>query len=718
VPIPEWLVEIIGRRLEKNPEDRFQSASEVARLLEQHLAHVQRPGEGSLPEMYAKSAASVHGSTSPSRRMWPWVAACAVMLLAVIALTSQFANRVLGPNPADESSNPSGSSRNEFALENPMVDSTDESPKDNEIMPPPPPEYGSLGWNLLSRYALTIECPTGEVIRKDGSGTLRELSPGIYRVRLLQKHPNEVLREGTIEIEAATSQHISFRWDYPVLPMPAAPEAKATLHLPTGRVHAIAFSPDGRQFVFDHDNLRLWRMDGNEWTFEGECQSHSRVITGAVFSSDGRSLVSCSEDRRVVVWSVERKEVVRSLGPFEQMSDVALSPDGNLLAVGDSHCVKTGDWRSGLLLSDFFAHWEPVKDIVFSPDGRTIATSSMDYTAKLWNMPRPTVTGGDAGPTRVFTAMQHQSIGPKMAFGHDRPLIAIAGNSYKNLTIRDLSGHSVVKLFKRHPNQFESCSFLYDDTFVTREGVGHQRHLRLWEGIDFTIGGSVPCADAMWMRTSAETSLVALGLPNSVRILDPQAPDDSHYLTPANGSPSNIAFSRCGPLAVLGTDTGAISFWDTETGKQMGESIRHGNQKILSLAFSPDGTIVASSSADGSVKFWEAATREDSTPVPSIPEKTMAIDFSPDGRYLVTAGGEIDLNDEARRFYVAKVRLWDASTRELLAEFDGHLDCVMHAEFSHDGKLLATAGRDGKVHVWDVQDLIDYGARTNGDNKQ
>ena len=98
--------------------------------------------------------------------------------------------------------------------------------------------------------------------------------------------------------------------------------------------------------------------------------------------------------------------------------------------------------------------------------------------------------------------------------------------------------------------------------------------------------------------------------------------------------------------------------------------------------------------------------------LPAISEKTMSLAFSRDGKFLVTAGGQIDFNDEARRFYVAKVRLWDPSTHELLAEFDGHLDCVMHAEFSHDGKLLATAGRDSKVHLWDIEQLLEYGRRT------
>ena len=41
--MPEWLVLIIDRLLAKSPEDRFQSASEVADLLSRYLAHLQQP---------------------------------------------------------------------------------------------------------------------------------------------------------------------------------------------------------------------------------------------------------------------------------------------------------------------------------------------------------------------------------------------------------------------------------------------------------------------------------------------------------------------------------------------------------------------------------------------------------------------------------------------------------------------------------------------------
>src|SRR5204863_6510514 len=47
--VPEWLCDIIAKLHAKKPEDRFQSAKEVAELLQQHLAHLQQPGTVPIP---------------------------------------------------------------------------------------------------------------------------------------------------------------------------------------------------------------------------------------------------------------------------------------------------------------------------------------------------------------------------------------------------------------------------------------------------------------------------------------------------------------------------------------------------------------------------------------------------------------------------------------------------------------------------------------------
>ena len=48
--IPEWICQIVAKLMAKRPEDRFQSAQEVAKLLEECLAHVQQPTVVPLPK--------------------------------------------------------------------------------------------------------------------------------------------------------------------------------------------------------------------------------------------------------------------------------------------------------------------------------------------------------------------------------------------------------------------------------------------------------------------------------------------------------------------------------------------------------------------------------------------------------------------------------------------------------------------------------------------
>ena len=66
-----------------------------------------------------------------------------------------------------------------------------------------------------------------------------------------------------------------------------------------------------------------------------------------------------------------------------------------------------------------------------------------------------------------------------------------------------------------------------------------------------------------------------------------------------------------------------------------------------------------------------------------------AVAFAPDGRLLATAGDD------------GTVRLWDPATGNQVRELTGHTDRVLAVAFAPDGRLLATAGDDGTVRLWD-----------------
>ncbi len=64
--------------------------------------------------------------------------------------------------------------------------------------------------------------------------------------------------------------------------------------------------------------------------------------------------------------------------------------------------------------------------------------------------------------------------------------------------------------------------------------------------------------------------------------------------------------------------------------------------------------------------------------------------FSPDGKILATAGWD------------KLVKLWDVSNGKEIATLAGHPNRVQMVAFSPDGKLLATCGRDSCLKVWNV----------------
>ncbi|MEG5048001.1 WD40 repeat domain-containing protein, partial [Microcoleus sp. B4-C1] len=91
---------------------------------------------------------------------------------------------------------------------------------------------------------------------------------------------------------------------------------------------------------------------------------------------------------------------------------------------------------------------------------------------------------------------------------------------------------------------------------------------------------------------------------------------------------------------------------------------------------------------DGTARLWNTSGKQLAV-LKGHQGMVMSAEFSADGKLLATGGED------------GTARLWNTSGKQL-AVLKGHQGTVMSAEFSADGKLLATGGKDGTARLWKI----------------
>ncbi|MFI6500538.1 hypothetical protein [Nonomuraea typhae] len=111
---------------------------------------------------------------------------------------------------------------------------------------------------------------------------------------------------------------------------------------------------------------------------------------------------------------------------------------------------------------------------------------------------------------------------------------------------------------------------------------------------------------------------------------------------------------------------------------------------ISEVNFSPDGRILVTAGKDETLMVWDVARGTRLATLTAHSTWLRTADFSPDGRLLASGGDDGD------------VVLWQVATGARLAVLSGHDGPVRDLAFSPDGRTLASAGVDRKVVFWDV----------------
>lgn len=425
---------------------------------------------------------------------------------------------------------------------------------------------------------------------------------------------------------------------------------------------AIAITDDGDSFLARKLLLEVLPLDiehpDRPYTKEAElslryaCQHSSTILRGgaggvnyAVFSPDGKCIVSAHHDCIIRVWEVPSGRLIHELnGHTEPVSSVAVSPDCKYIvsAAGffksKDHTIRMWDLMTGELVNAIDNRGWSVYHATFSPNGNQIISASENGTVCIW----------DGMHSLYPHAMQAHTWPVMMAiFSPDGKIFASAAAD-DNIVIWDAITCKVLHMLTDHLGVVNSVSF---------------------------------SANGLYIVSASDDK--------TVRIWNSQTGDLLQTLHGHKDKVKFAVFSPEGRYVISVSADKTIRIWDIATGLTI-KILKEHSEKVNSVCFSSDGKSFITASDDNSIRVWDA-TFAKFYPVDIFNQKPQKTLSYPDHTRNIEANGN-------------RIDIYSTGYEHLFYSFEAHSEEIRSISLSSDIKHIVSSSTDYSIRIWNAYD--------------
>ncbi len=465
-------------------------------------------------------------------------------------------------------------------------------------------------------------------------------------------------------------------------------------------INCAIFSPDGKYILTgSRDNtIKLWDFETTELlrTYIG----HTREIKSVCFTPDGNNFLSCSFDKSIKYWSVYSILPIRTMeGHTSYITSIDVSPDG-AYAVSGGWDKKVIIWNifNGEKIADFSSHLNWVNDVKFSPDGKYVVSASLyfseekDTTVRIFNI---------AEMKEVTKMFDFNEIHNKVAFSPDGNFLFAEGSNY---IIEKWDFNEIKKeiSFQGRSNNIKFASFSNDDRCFT---ATYTVNPQLWDislaSLNKIFGFNVkPPHIPDYSKIQWGIKEVSF-VPNSQKVLSAgwslwlwDAEKEEVIKKISYGKFHSLRFSA-DQKSFLICDSNKIFIYSLSDYER--KLTLNAENELRSADFSPNGKYIVAGfgsylgSTKNGVIMWNI--NDGGIIKGKFKESNEVVDvcFSPDGSHLVTAGADLIL--------------WDVRSGRKIHKFKEHNSSwKTHLKYTSDGKYLLVGGGFG-LSLYDMKDF-------------